>query len=55
MAKTSTRAARIAGKLLYGDIGCQSPLARLTGLSPASNAAGSSPRLRETTARQRSA
>lgn len=37
MAKLSTRAARIvaSGKLLYGDTRWQSPLARLTGLSPA--------------------
>lgn len=37
MAKLSSRAARIvsAGKLLYGDARWQSPLARLTGLSPA--------------------
>jgi hypothetical protein len=35
--KLSTRAARIvaAGKLRYGDTRWQSPLARLTGLSPA--------------------
>lgn len=37
MAKISPRAARIvaAGKLLYGDTRWQSPMARLTGLSPA--------------------
>ncbi|MGM4916220.1 hypothetical protein [Tardiphaga sp. 813_E8_N1_3] len=37
MAKPSPRAARVvaAGKLLYGDTRWQSPLARLTGLSPA--------------------
>ncbi|OSJ32538.1 hypothetical protein BSZ19_18470 [Bradyrhizobium japonicum] len=37
MAKLSHRAARVvaAGKLMYGDTRWQSPLARLTGLSPA--------------------